>query len=908
MKRIFAIIAAISTLMILTSGGMAYWYSSIDAKNAELAAVETVADSLASSISIQTKTLQDAADGLAATPDVVAALASGDPQQIGLVANKLQQTIPHTLRLRLLPPNIGEPDQSAIPHMGFGDMELVKATLTGRPEPVVQGEGEHRHLAITSPVHSGQQLVGVLLLSLKPDVPQLVLQKIKFDSGLIELKQDQLSLASLGKSVSKDDDPETIKIPHTRWQINYWPDVGTSGGDIGLMLAIVTLPSLLTCLGFFVGYRKLEEFLREDQSSILKAAKDMMQGKSVGNYPVHLDEMMPVISSIAQFKRVIGQVIGQDVSPIDELVGKEPDFFDESFDIDFLEESSSVAMPGSESVSGSGPQTVSIPMPTLEIPTPTPPEPETSMEFIPELPAATPTIGRPDEFVSPQGLSEQNLDLPIPDSWEFDLQPKTVLAPSSKPDLSTPLPMPDNRPASTSESKADSVFRAYDIRGIVGQNLNPDIVANIGRAFASEVLQLGIKTVVVAQDGRQASPELCQALIAGLNQAGCDVLDIGLAPTPILYFVAHHTEGRSGIIVTGSSSPGDHNGLKMVIGDKIPGSELIQALRRRVENSDYRQGPSGSLVHNNSFRDEYIGMIADEANIVRPMTVVIDCSNGAASQLAPELLKAIGCDVVELNCELDGKFPVHLPDPSKPECFDSLIKAVKLNNADLGLLLDGDGDRLGLVDCNGRIIWPDRQMMLFVREILASKPGSQILYDSACSKYLPEQIAKRGGRGLMISSRHDVICTELKSNGAAFAGTMSGHFFFNDRWFGVNDGLYAAVRMIELLSADMRSSSEMFDDLPNSVNTPELRTGLPVGVAESLMPQLSAAAFSDASLVYNDGIRIEFSDGWALVRASSTDNSLILRFEADSTEALSRIQHQVRQSLQRICADISLPF
>lgn len=908
MKRIFVIIAAISTLMILISGGIAYWYSSIDAKNAELAAVESVAASLASSISIQTKTLQDAADGLAATPDVVAALASGDLQQIDLVASKLQQTIPHTLRLRLLAPNIAEPDQSSVPHMGFGDMELVKATLTGRPAPVIQGEGEHRHLAITSPVHSGPQLVGILLLSLKPELPQLVLQKIKFDSGFIELKQDQLSLANVGKISAKDDDAEAIKIPNTRWEIDYWPDVGTSGGDVGLMLSIVTLPSLLTCLSFFVGYRKLGEFLREDQSSILKAAKDMMQGKNVGNYPVHLEEMMPVISSIAQFKRVIGQVISPDVSPIDELVGKEPDFFDESFDIDFLEESSSVVITDDQTDAVPIPQTVSIPMPKLDpIPAPAP-EPETiEMPTLESI--SMPTIGRPDEFVTAKPLSKEHLDLQIPDSWEFDLEPKTVLTPTAKPDFSTPLEHPNHQlDAKPAPSLTDSIYRTYDIRGIVGQNLNPQIVTNIGRAFASEILHKGIKSVVVAQDGRQSSPELCQALIEGLCQTGCDVLDIGMVPTPVLYFVAHHSEGRTGIIVTGSSAPGDHNGLKMVIDDKIPGNDIIQTLRRRVEKGDYSQGLRGASSHNDAFIEEYIGMIAEEANIVRPMTVVIDCSNGATSQLGPRLLKAIGCDVVELNCELDSKFPSHLPDPGIAESFDSLIKAVKLNNADLGVFLDGDGDRLGLVDSSGRIIWPDWQMMLFVREILSGKPGSEILYDSACSRHLPEQIAKRGGRGLMISNRHDIICAELKNNGAAFAGTMSGHFFFNDRWFGVNDGLYASVRMIELLSADMRSSSEMIDDLPHSFNTPELRIALASGIADNLLSQLSAATFKDATLTDKDGIRIEFADGWALVRASATDSNLLLRFEADSADALCRIQQQIRQALQQIKADISFPF
>lgn len=916
MKRIFGIIAAISTLMIMVSGGIAYWYSSIDAKNAELAAVESVAASLATSISLQTKILQDAADGLATTPDVVAALTSGDQQQINLVAEKLQQAIPHTMRLRLLPPNLTEPDQSAVPHMGFGDLEMVKATVSGRPAPVIQGDGEHRHLAITSPVMNGPQLVGVILASLKPDLPQQVLQKITFDSGFIELMQDKLSLTGIGHDSAKDDDPKEIKVANTHWRILYWPEADTTGGDIGVMLAIVTIPCLATCLSFFVGYRKLGEFLREDQSSILKAAKDMMQGKTVGNYPVHLDEMMPVISSIAQFKRVIGQVIGQEVSPIDELVGKEPDFFDESFDIDFLEESTSVPMPTTLGETNA-PKTMSISMPVIETPPPPPPQ-AAPINAPSETPALTPAIGRADEFVSPKPLIEDQIELQMPDSWEFDLTPETLLTPATKPDLSapileaidtleTPVAPPPAPAAALQTAASDSIFRGFDIRGIFGQTLDQDIVSKIGRAFASEARQHGAKSVVVARDGRLSSPTLCQALIEGITKAGCDVLDIGVVPTPVLYFVAHHSEGRSGLIVTGSSAPGDHNGLKMVIDDKIPNSQTLQALRQRVENEDFLSG-SGTVSRNEAFREEYIGVIAEGVNMIRPMTVVIDCSNGAACEIAPKLLKEIGCDVVELNCELDGKFPGHLPDPSKPETYDSLIKAVKLNNADLGIYLDGDGDRLGIVDSSGRTIWPDRQLMLFAREVLSNKPGAQILYDSACSKHLPEQISKRAGRPLLISSRHDVISAELKSFDAALAGTMSGHFFFNDRWFGFNDGLYAAVRMVELLSADMRSSSEMFDELPSSANTPELRIPLASGAADALIELLTAKPIQQAKLVNNDGLRIEFSDGWALARASATDSSLIMRFEADSTDALQRIQQQLRQSLQQFKPDISLPF
>lgn len=916
MKRIFAMIAAVSTLMIVIAAGCIYWYSSADARSTELAAVETVANSMASSVALQSTMLQSAVDTLAASPDAVSALTSGNPELINATAAKLQQTIPNCLRLRLLLPNISEPDVSAPPIMGFGDMEMVKATISGNPQPVIQGEGEHRHLALTSAVKNGQQLVGIILVSLKPDLPKQTLANLDFDDGYIELKQDQLTLAAIGKDSAKDGDPETLKIPNSRWEILFWPDIGTGGGDIALLLSILLIPCLGSGLVFFIGFRKLSALLREDQSSIIKAAKDMMQGKTSGNYPVNLDEMMPVISSIAQFKRVIGHVNNQDVAPVDDIVGQEPDFFDESFNIDYLENTQSVAMPMRDSGFNPG-GTEAVAMPSIEILSTEDELPE-AMEMAFEAPAsqveefkpAKPVLGSPDDFVSVKPLPESFLDMPVPDSWDLEITTKTILTPVAKPEFGgkpANNPAPEPVPQASTKDSERSIFCPYDIRGVVDKNLTPEIVGKIGSAFASEAQQHGVKTIVVAHDGRQTSAELCESLIQGITRTGCNVLSIGIAPTPLMYFVAHHSEGRSGVMVTGSSGPSNHNGLKFVLNDRIPGEKEIKALQRRVSANDFLQG-NGSVSQNDSFLNEYIGMIADETNLVRPMTVALDCSNGSASDLAPMLLKAIGCDVVEINCELDGQFPGHAPDPGKAENFDTLIKAVKLNNADLGILLDGDADKLGMVDSGGNIIWTDRQMMLFARDVLANTPGSQVLYDSACSKRLAEQIAKRGGRPIMVSSRHDLISAELKSYNASLAGTMSGHLFFNDQWFGSNDALYAAVRMIQLLSADMRASKELFDDLPDSIVTPLWRVPLSSIDPHSFVEQCQAAIDFDAYIDTSDGLRIEFADGWGLIRASVTEPCLAVRFEADSREGMKRIQAQLKQLLLQIKSDLSLPF
>ena len=878
MARIFSIIAAISALMVLLASGGTYWFSSAGADSAERAAVALAASSIANGLSSHLSTLQLSADGVAQSSDVIAALQSGNPELIQTTANKLQGIVPHALRLRLLPPNINEPDQSQLPHMGFGDLEMVRAALSGKPKPVIQGEGEHRHLAITSPVLNNQQVIGVVLVSIKPDILQQALGKLQFDDGLIELKQDQLTLASLGQSNSKDEDPQTLQLANSRWQINFWPNISGGFSHLALLGAIIAIPALLACLSFFMGYRKLTEFLRQDQGSVLKAAKDMMQGKNVGNYPVHLDEMQPIIASLAQFKRVLDQ----ENTPPEQRGGKEYDFFDESFDIDFLEESTPISTEmlanaaNMTSTSAAFDQSAGI------------------ADVMPEMSQA--------EVLVTSGSSHATVSMPSNESWDFDLK----TAPIAHPETSSAPTQAITTAAATADST--SIYRDYDIRGIVGHNLNEEIVTNIGCAFASEAKQHQIKTIVVGRDGRLSSPILSEALIKGIISTGCNVLDIGLVPTPVLYFVAHHTEGRCGLMVTAGHHPAEYNGIKLMMNDDELGGEQLATVKRRIDKGDYSFDNPGSVEQNTLFSNEYIGIIADDTHIVRPMTVVVDCGNGATGQLAPMLLKTIGCDVVELNCDIDGRFPSHQPDPSRPEHLEALIKAVKLNNADVGICFDGDGDRMGLVDSGGKIIWPDRQMMLFARDVLASRTGAEIIYDAGCTKHLPEQIAKRGGRAMLCQNNPSAMRGLLKESAAALAGAMSGRFFFNDRWFGFDDGLYAAVRMIEILSADMRASSELFDDLPDSVNTPELRVAIANGEADRLIEQMINQANFDAVSDNTDGIKIEFADGWGLARASSDHSALVMRFEADSREAMSRIQAQFKFLMLQIKPDLSLPF
>ena len=452
-----------------------------------------------------------------------------------------------------------------------------------------------------------------------------------------------------------------------------------------------------------------------------------------------------------------------------------------------------------------------------------------------------------------------------------------------------------------------SIFRAYDIRGVVNQSLTTTAVRQIGRAIGSEALQRGCNTIVVGRDGRLSGPALVDALITGLNETGCDVKDIGVVPTPVLYFAAHYLDTQSGVMVTGSHNPPDYNGLKIVIDGETLSGESIQQLRERIEEGNLISG-QGSTESLNVVPD-YIERIRSDVHVDRPLKVVLDCGNGVAGAVAPQLLRDLGCEVTELFCEVDGNFPNHHPDPSKPENMEDLIAAVREQQADIGMAFDGDGDRLGVVTTEGSIVWPDRILMLFAADVLERNPGGKIIYDVKCSRFLDGIIREHGGEPLMWKTGHSFIKAKIRESGALLAGEMSGHIFFKERWYGFDDGLYSAARLLEVLGKDARLPTEVFAALPDSVNTPELNISMQEGEPPRFMDSLMASAhFEDARVHTIDGLRVEFPDGWGLVRASNTTPVLVLRFEADDEAALARIMGEFRRVMLQVKEDLSLPF
>jgi phosphomannomutase / phosphoglucomutase len=477
---------------------------------------------------------------------------------------------------------------------------------------------------------------------------------------------------------------------------------------------------------------------------------------------------------------------------------------------------------------------------------------------------------------------------------------------------------------SSSTLPPPEIFKAYDIRGVVGRQLTTEVVEQIGHAIGSEARAravqggtsvagdrmsgaTGSQRFAVGRDGRLSGPDLVGALARGLNRAGCDVIDIGQVPTPVLYFATYHLGTGSGISVTGSHNPPEYNGLKiMIAGDTLAG-DAIQALRQRLVRGDLTHG-HGS-VSRVDVAGAYIERILGDVKLGRKMRIAVDCGNGVAGAIAPDLLRRLGCEITELYCDVDGNFPNHHPDPSKPENVEELIQTVRKGGYDVGIAFDGDGDRLGVISPDGNIIWADRQMILFARDVLSRNPGGTIIYDVKCSRKLEAAISEASGKPLMWKTGHSLIKAKLRETGALMAGEMSGHIFFKERWYGFDDGLYSAARLLELLSRDKRSTAEIFGSLPNTVNTPELNIQFAEGEHHQVIKELvQAAKFPDAAVSTIDGVRVDFADGFGLVRASNTTPVLVLRFEGDTSEALERIQDRFRQLLLRVRPGLSLPF
>lgn len=491
------------------------------------------------------------------------------------------------------------------------------------------------------------------------------------------------------------------------------------------------------------------------------------------------------------------------------------------------------------------------------------------------------------------------------------LKQKGKASGASAHDVVTPGTPPTAMPsagASPNASISRSIFRAYDIRGVVGDTLDEDVVYQLGQAIGSEAYDQGQQSVIIARDGRNSGPVLSQALASGLMASGRDVIDIGMVPTPVLYFATHFLGANTGVMLTGSHNPAEYNGLKIVMAGEALSGEAISELADRIEQGNLLQG-AGSKTEQDLLPD-YINRIAGDVQLGRPLKVVADCGNGVAGIVVPILLQSLGCEVVDLYCDVDGSFPNHHPDPGKPENLQDLITAVAQTDADIGVAFDGDGDRLGVVDSNGKIIWPDRLLMLLAQDVLSRQPGADVIYDVKSTRHLASSILSHGGRPIMWKTGHSLIKAKMKETGALLAGEMSGHIFFKERWYGFDDGIYSCARLLEILSLDMSEPADVFAELPESVSTPEVtlwfeREGVNVELMEKI---LALGDMEGSKLTTIDGLRADFSEGWGLVRPSNTTPALVFRFEADTDQGLERIKAIFRERLVQADPEVKVPF
>jgi phosphomannomutase/phosphoglucomutase len=451
------------------------------------------------------------------------------------------------------------------------------------------------------------------------------------------------------------------------------------------------------------------------------------------------------------------------------------------------------------------------------------------------------------------------------------------------------------------------IFKAYDIRGIVGKTLTPEIVEAIGQAIGSEATSRKQHSIAIGRDGRLSGPELIAALARGIQKSGIDVIDVGCVATPMVYFAGYQLQTNCAVMLTGSHNPPDYNGLKMVLNGETLSGETIQKLRLRIEQNDLTHG-KGSYSQQD-ISAAYIARIVSDIKLTRSMKVTVDCGNGVAGAYVADLYRQLGCEVTEMFCEVDGHFPNHHPDPSDPHNLEDLIAALRDNDSELGLAFDGDGDRLGVVTKDGKIIYPDRQLMLFAADVLSRNPGAEIIFDIKSTRNLFGWIRRHGGKPTLWKTGHSLVKAKMRETGALLAGEMSGHVFFKERWYGFDDGLYTGARLLEILSK-VQNPSATLNALPDAVCTPELHIHTAEGENHALLAQLQKSAkFTDAKEVITlDGLRVEYADGFGLARPSNTTPVIVLRFEADSEHGLQRIQNDFRRIFQKAAPHLKLPF
>ncbi len=775
-------------------------------------------------------------------------------------ANELKQQIKDALQVRLFFPGDYQVDRESKPPLGFASIDLLRQAEKSDKELPLEvhayGSADAHLVVIRRVKDDAGKLIGLLHVSLAVDPYLKLPMEPQSNDGYVELVQligtNNLVIQVAGNKSFRHGNPVKKKIPGTQWAIDYWPPVAavtttekTSGTYSNFLLPIGGVLIIVILLATFLIMRR-----GSSSETPREGNENVVYGGAIkaimdGLHP-GLEKLVPNLPKSKGAKPVVPLSKGMQGDDVTRIAT-------------------------SEKVNEVAQQATGKPAVKK-----------------PAAPATTPT--------------QQKKPAPT--------APQKPVAPA--PAATAPKPEQSPAPAATATPKTeipDVIFRQYDIRGVVGKSLNTGVVTEIGKAIGSEAKARNQDKIIVGRDGRDSGLELVEGLISGLRSTGCNVTDIGMVPTPVLYFATHHLETGSGVMVTGSHNGPEYNGLKIVLGGETLSGEAIQGIKQRIAKKDYVTG-QGSLQTADIVAD-YVRRATEDIPVALggSYKLVIDCGNGIPGMVAPQIYKALGHDVVELYCDVDGKFPNHHPDPSQPDNLRDLIAKVKETGADLGFAFDGDGDRLGVVDAEGIILWPDRQMMLFAKDVLERNQGATIIYDVKCSRSLKTVIEESGGVPMMWKTGHSLIKNKMKECSAPLAGEMSGHIFFAERWYGFDDALYAGARLLEILTKTKSKPAEVFAGLPGGVATPEIRIPLAEKHHQKFMQALiKKAAFPDADISDIDGIRVDFSDRWGLIRPSNTTPCLIARFEADNDAGLEKVKSDFRSLIQSITPDLKLPF
>lgn len=923
--NLYAVSIQIIIFVALVAGACAYLLMVIehDARHEErMKYQQLIVKDIGSKVRQALENTQDVMTSLAQDPDL--AKAYGDDGQLKHHQEKVKNFFPDALRVMLVKAGDERPLLDLDPPLGYRVVEMMKQSakeqVAARLELLYPG-GAKENINYVQPVIDieTEGVVGYILVTYKRRLMNGILMGQDLSGGYAEIAYVGGQRAVVAKKgdaslLGGENKASKVSVFKKPFEVVFVieKDPGVMGGvDVVIIVGIVVGFIILLAIAAFIPINMVRRAILKDGAMVINLIEDIKESRMKGNYNLELHPLRGCMIKMMDLGREIV------------LNGATNKF--KAKNINKVEQRPVEAEPTDEDIAAAQQEIVEQaeaahttfhPLDTLsgiesELIEPSEVEQfskENSLEF---------NSGESDEenqfdLLEGAGESESSLDIQSPEgsSQQGHLHENNLQENS---DLDKGLEFIINKEINEMEEIVDvqevspTIFRAYDIRGVVGETLSPTIARLIGKAIGSEAAEKGQTAIVVGRDGRLSGPALLDALIDGLKSTGRMVINIGQVPTPTMYYATYSLGTGAGVVVTGSHNPSNYNGFKIMLGGKTLSGAEIQGLLARIQREDFVEGDGH--VREQDIEHEYLERITGDVTLRRPLKVVIDCGNGVTGDIAPKLFRKLGCDIEPLFCEVDGNFPHHHPDPSDPENLDAMISLIKLQKADLGIAFDGDGDRLGVVDCKGNIIWPDRQMMLFSRDVLSRNPGADIIFDVKCTNHLARVISENAGVPVMWKTGHSLIKNKLQEANSPLAGEMSGHIFFGERWYGFDDALYAGARLLEILAEDPRPTDEIFAELPDSVNTPELKIHMEEGQPNEFMKKFVAKArFDDAKISTIDGMRADFIDGWGLVRASNTTPCLVMRFDADSEGALEQIKDRFREQMLSVNAGLSLPF